>query len=121
MHKILIVEDDNILSQALDTALTDAGYKTMVAFDGEDTLIKVRTFKPDLVLLDLLMPKKSGEDTLEELKKDAETKDIPVLVTTVKSDQDSISRCIALGAKGYFIKAHYTLAEILKEVKKILG
>ncbi|OGH76771.1 MAG: hypothetical protein A2469_02310 [Candidatus Magasanikbacteria bacterium RIFOXYC2_FULL_40_16] len=121
MSKILIVEDDNILSKAIETALKEGKFKTMTAMDGEEALIKAREFKPDLILLDLIMPKKSGEEVLEELKKDEELKYIPVLVTTVKSEDASISRCVELGARGYFIKAQYTLDEILEQVKKVLA
>jgi len=121
MQKILIVEDDNILSKAVNTALMGEGYKTLIAVDGEDALIKVREFKPDLILLDLFMPKKSGEEVLAELKNDEETKHIPVLITTVKSEEDSISRCVALGARGYFLKAHYTLEKIIEEIRSVLA
>ncbi|EKD43145.1 MAG: PAS/PAC sensor hybrid histidine kinase [uncultured bacterium] len=121
MKKILIVEDDNILAKAFTIALKDAGFDTMVAIDGEEALEKVRNFKPDLILLDLIIPIKSGEDVLAEIKRDDELKNIPVLVSTVKSDTDSIGRCAALGMRGYFIKAHYTLDDIIKEVKKVLG
>lgn len=121
MSKILIAEDDNILSKAINTAISAEGFETMVAMDGEDTLVKVKQFMPDLILLDLLMPKKSGEDVLTEIRKDTDLKDIPVLVSTVKSDPDAIARCTKLGIQGYFIKAHYTLDEIIKEVRKVLG
>lgn len=121
MQKILIVEDDNILSKAINTALQTEGYKTMTAMDGVEALEKVTKFKPDLILLDLLMPKKSGEEVLADLKRDSDTKDIPVLIATVKSETESIGRCIELGARGYFIKAHYTLAEIVEQVKKVLA
>lgn len=120
MQKILIVEDDNILSKAINTALTQAGYKTLVAVDGKDALIKVKEFRPHLILLDLILPKKSGEDVLAEIKSNSDTKKIPVLVATVKSELASISRCVGLGARGYFIKSHYTLDEIVAEVKKAL-
>jgi len=121
MQKVLVVEDDNILARAFDIALTGVGYEISVAIDGEDALRKIRQFKPDLILLDLIIPKKSGEEVLAEIKKDIKYSDIPVLVSTVKSDPGSISRCIALGARGYFIKAHYTLEDISKEIKKVLA
>ena len=76
--------------------------------------------KPDLVLLDLLMPKKTGEEVLAEMKKIDAVKDIPVLVLTVKIDEESISRCIELGVRGYFIKSHYTLEEITKKIESTL-
>ena len=120
MKKILIVEDDNILSKAINMVLTQKGYKTLIAADGEAALIKVKEFAPDLILLDLMLPKKSGEDVLAEIMKDEKTKNIPVLVATVKSGNESISRCVELGARGYFIKAHYTLDEIADKIKQVL-
>ena len=120
MKKVLIVEDDNILSRAINTALTGEGYETLIAIDGEDALVKVKEFEPDLILLDLILPKKSGEEVLAEIMKDEKTKHIPVLVATVKSENESISRCVELGARGYFIKAHYTLDEIADKIKQTL-
>lgn len=119
MRKILVVEDDNILAKAFYIALSTEGYDVQVAIDGEDALKKLKHFKPDLILLDLIIPKISGEEVLVQIKKDPTLKDIPVLVSTVKSDPGSISHCIELGARGYFIKANYTLDDISKEVKKI--
>ncbi len=121
MSKILIVEDDNILSKAVHTVLEAEGYEVQLATDGEEAFKKAKKFKPDLILLDLLMPKKPGEAVLAEIRKEESIKDTPILVSTVKSDQDSIARCTALGIDGYFIKAHYTLDDILKEVKRVLN
>ena len=120
MNKILIVEDDYILSKAIDSALTDAGFETVLAMDGEEALEKVKKEQVDLVLLDLLLPKKLGEDVLAEIRKDEELKDLPIFITTVKSDMDSISRCTSLGILGYFIKSDYTLKEIVDKVRAAL-
>jgi two-component system phosphate regulon response regulator PhoB len=120
MSRILIVEDDNILSKAINTALQAEQFETSVAVDGEDALVKANEFNPDLILLDLILPKKSGEEVLAELKKDEQTKRIPVFITTVKSEQDSIAHCLELGAQGYFIKAHYSLEEIVQKVREAL-
>jgi DNA-binding response OmpR family regulator len=120
MKKILIVEDDNILSMAITTALAKKGYETLIAIDGDDALAKVKNFEPDLILLDLILPKKSGEEVLAEIMKNEKTKNIPVLVATVKSENETISRCVELGARGYFIKAHYTLDEIADKIKQVL-
>jgi DNA-binding response OmpR family regulator len=120
MKKILIVEDDNILSMAITTALAKKGYETLIAIDGDDALAKVKNFEPDLILLDLILPKKSGEEVLAEIMKNEKTKNIPVLVATVQSENETISRCVELGARGYFIKAHYTLDEIADKIKQVL-
>ena len=121
MSSILIVEDDNILAHAIEVALRAGKLKTDRAADGVEALEKMRADKPDLVLLDLLMPRKSGEEVLEAMKNDDDLKDIPVLITTVKDDQETISRCAVLGVRGYFVKAHYTLDEIIAKVKEVLA
>ena len=121
MSSILIVEDDNILAHAIEVALRAGKLKTDRAADGVEALEKMRADKPDLVLLDLLMPRKPGEEVLEAMKNDDELKDIPVLITTVKDEQDTISRCVVLGIRGYFVKAHYTLDEIVAKVKEVLA
>lgn len=120
MKKILIVEDDNILAKAFSIALKDEKFDVVVASNGQEALEKAHAFRPDLILLDLIIPIKSGEEVLAEIKRNDELKHIPVLVSTVKSDSDSISRCAVLGMRGYFIKAHYTLDDVVKEVKKVL-
>jgi len=121
MSKILIVEDDFILAKAINDALTAAGFETGMSADGEDGLAKMKREKFDLVLLDLLLPKKSGEQVLAEMKKDENLKFLPVLVSTVKADPQTISRCAALGIRGYFIKSDYSLEEILNKVKEALA
>ena len=118
--KILIIEDDNILQQAIITAITDAGFESVSASDGDEGLAKATSEKPDLILLDLLMPKKNGWNVLTELKKNKTTEDIPVLVLTVVGDDKSVADCIEIGAAGYFIKSDYTLDEIVGKVKEVL-
>ena len=73
-----------------------------------------------MILLDLFLPEKSGEMILEEIRNDEETKNIPVLVATVKADKEAREHCEKLGIDGYFIKSHHTLAEIAEAAKKIL-
>ncbi|MDD2758604.1 MAG: response regulator [Patescibacteria group bacterium] len=121
-NKILVVEDDNILAKAIFEALRRAnGFKVELAVDGEEALKKMKANVPDLILLDLVLPKRTGEDVLAAMKQDEKIKDIPVLVMTVKQDKASISRCISLGARGYLIKSHYTLEEIVNKAKNILS
>ena len=118
--KILVVEDDKILQEVIKKSLTEAKFEVVVADDGEDGLKKVILEKPDLILLDLLMPKKSGWLVLKELKGNKETKDIPVLVLTVHTSSTSIAECTSLGAKGYFIKSEYTLDEIIEKINSLI-
>ena len=118
--KILVVEDDKILQEVIKKSLTEAKFNVVTADDGEDGLKKVNLEKPDLILLDLLMPKKTGWTVLKELKEDENTKDIPVLVLTVHTTNTSIAECTSLGAKGYLIKSEYTLDEIIEKINKII-
>lgn len=80
----------------------------------------LRKEKPDLAILDLIMPKKSGEEVLEEMKKDAALRDIPVLVLIVKQEESSMRKCLELGVDGYLIKSDYSLKEIEKNIRKVL-
>jgi len=76
--------------------------------------------KPDLILLDLILPKKDGFEVLKELKKDESTKEIPVIVLTNLEDIESVEKAIELGANTYLVKAQYTLNEVIQKVKKAL-
>jgi DNA-binding response OmpR family regulator len=120
MPKILIIEDDNILSKAIRIKFVQLGFSTLIAIDGKDALIKVKLFHPDAILLDLLLPKKSGEDVLAELKKNSQTKIIPVFVCSVKSDPVSMKICKDLGIAGYFVKSSYTLERIANKIQNYL-
>jgi len=118
--KVLVIEDDNILQKAVKESLEDAGFEVGQAFDGQKGLSMVRSEKPDLIILDLILPKKDGWSVLKEIKKDEEIKDIPVLIFTVYEKEDSIAECVELGVKGYFFKSSYSLEEIIKRVKEII-
>jgi len=120
MKKILVIEDDNILQRAMATSLEDSKFEVISALDGKEGIKKANEEAPDLILLDLLMPKKDGWEVLAELKKNNKTKNIPVLVLTVYEGEDSIAKCIKLGAKGYFIKSKYSLDEIVDKVKELV-
>jgi len=120
MSKILIVEDDTILLKALNEALKN-GDQILSEVDGNKAFQRVKEERPDLVLLDLFLPGKPGEVILAEIRGDAEIKDTPVLVATVKADEESRLRCNQLGVDGYFIKAHHSIDNIVEEAKKILG
>lgn len=120
MKKILVIEDDNILQSAIATALKQTGFDVIQSFDGKDGLEKAKKDSIDLILLDLLMPKKDGWEVLKILKSDKKAKKIPVFVLTVYEGEDSIARCTSLGAKGYFIKSKYSLDEIIDKIKEEL-
>ena len=119
--KILVVEDEEILLTALREELNQSGYETEGAVDGEDGLAKVKSFKPDLVLLDLVMPKMDGMQVLKKLKENDSTKNLSVVILTNLSDYERISEALSLGAKDYLVKANYSLNDLLEKVKTVLS
>ncbi len=90
------------------------------ALDGEEGLRKVKEKKPDLILLDLILPKVHGFDVLKQLKEDPETKDIPIIVLTNLEGTGDIEKALELGATTYLVKASYTLEEVIEKIKKAL-
>ncbi|MBI5655147.1 response regulator [Candidatus Uhrbacteria bacterium] len=120
-HKILIVEDDGFLASIYAQKLELAGYEVAFATNGEDGLKLVAKDRPDLVLLDLLMPQMDGFEVLEKLKGDPATKDIKVLVLTNLGQKEDVDRCLKLGAVGYIIKAHSLPEETVRRIQEILG
>jgi len=119
--KILVIEDDKILQKAVKEALDGAGLEVIIANDGEDGFKKVKSIKPDLVLLDLILPKMSGEEVLKKICESKTLKKIPVIVFSVKSDEANIRNCIDnLGARDYLVKSEYSLEDVVKKVKEHL-
>ena len=119
--KITLIEDDKILSKVLHAELTDAGFEVSQAFDGEAGLGLVRSKRPDLVLLDLILPKKHGFEVLEELKKSPETKAIPVIILTLLGEDEDIKKGLRLGANDYLVKSNHAIAEIVEKVKNFFA
>lgn len=120
-QKIVLVEDDEILSKVLYSELTDAGFEVAQAFDGEAGLELVRSKRPDLVLLDLVLPKKHGFEVLEELKKTPETKAIPVIILTLLGEDEDIKKGLRLGANDYLVKSSHAIAEITEKIKNFFA
>lgn len=118
--KILIVEDEHALGAVLQQRLNDEGYETMWEVDGELGLQRMRESKPDLVLLDIVMPKKDGYEVLEEKANDSSIKDIPVIIISNSGQPVEIKHIIELGAKDYIIKANFSPDEVLHKVHKYL-
>lgn len=121
MKHILIVEDDSFLLNIYKTKFEFEGFKVSTAENGEMGLTESKKKKPDLVLLDVLMPKMDGFTFLEEQKKDKAIKDIPVILLTNLGQKDDVQRGLELGAKDYIIKAHFKPSEVVEKVKKVLG
>lgn len=118
--KILIIEDDRFLRELIVKKLVNEGYDTLEAIDGEQGLQKIKEEKPDLVLLDLILPGIDGFEVLAQKKDDASISGIPVVILSNLGQKEDIERGLNLGAIDYLIKAHFTPAEIIEKVRNIL-
>jgi len=117
---ILIVEDDKILRELISRKLQKEDYNISAAIDGEEGLKKVKEEKPDIVLLDLILPGIDGFEVLERIKQDPEINKIPVVILSNLGQKEEIEKGLKLGATDYLIKAHFTLSEIVAKVRTIL-
>ena len=120
MEKIVFIEDERTLQKMLGEALVAAGFSVASANDGETGLALVLQEMPDLVLLDLILPKMDGFSVLQTLKGDEKTKDIPVMVLTNLEAAEDVEKVITLGATTYLVKANYDLPDIVAKVKEVL-
>jgi len=119
--KILIIEDETAIADAMKMGLSEAGYEAHVSYDGEDGFNKATEIVPDLILLDLVLPKKEGMQVLKELRQQEKTDKIPVLILSQLSDTDKISQGVSLGVVGYLVKVDYSLSEVVDKIKEVLG
>ncbi len=118
---IYLVEDDSFISGMYQTKLKNMGYTVELAADGEVAWARLQQDPlPDLVLLDVVLPKKDGFEILEELRANERTKDLPVILLTNLGQKPDVERGVKLGADDYIIKAHYTPSEVMEKVEKIL-
>jgi CheY-like chemotaxis protein len=101
--------------------LKEAGFEVALALNGEDGLRMAKEYLPDLILLDLILPKIDGFEVLEKLKEKEITKDIPVIVLTNLENPADIEKAIRLGAKGYLVKANYSLEEVINKIKQAIS
>jgi len=120
MKRILFIEDESALQKTFGDILKDEGYEIISALDGEIGLKLAKTKKPDLILLDLILPKIHGFDVLKQLKDDPETKEIPIIVLTNLEGIGDVDKAIELGATTYLVKAQYSLEEVIEKIKKTL-
>lgn len=118
--KILIIEDELALIKNLVLALSE-DFEVFSTTTADEGLRKAKKEKPDLILLDIMLPDGSGIDVLRELKKDETTNDIKVIVLTNLSDGEMVSQILAAGGKEYLVKADWSIADVVKKVKKALG
>jgi len=117
---ILLGEDDRFLRRAMQVALSKRGFNMLLAVDGQEVLDLLETEKPDLILLDLLMPRKTGIEVLKALRANPETAHLRVLVLSNSSKELEMQEAIALGIAGYWIKADLSLQELGDRVQALL-
>jgi DNA-binding response OmpR family regulator len=118
---ILIVEDDVFLADLYKTKFALEGFKVSVAYDGEKGLDLAKKNLPDIILLDLVLPKLSGFDILSALKADNASKNIPIILLTNLSQKPDVEKGLKLGANDYLIKAHFMPSEVVEKIKKLVA
>jgi CheY-like chemotaxis protein len=118
--RILLVEDDRFLRRAAEASLRQRGFAVTVAADGEEALAKVRAEIPDLILLDLLMPKLTGIEVLRALRAEEATKGIRVLILSNSSREQDLEAIKELGVTDYLVKANLSLQELGDRVAQLL-
>jgi len=120
MKTILLVEDDPFLIDIYKSKLKEVGFEIETAEDGEKALRKTKEKKPDLMLLDIVLPKIDGWEILKKIRSDPGLKDLKVIVLSNLGQKEEVEKGMALGATKYLIKAHFTPSEVVEEVKKLL-
>ncbi|MBI2013591.1 MAG: response regulator [Candidatus Colwellbacteria bacterium] len=119
--KVLLIEDDLFLSNILTTRMQRMGVNVLRAMDGEEAIKLGLSSKPNLILLDIIIPKISGFEVLEELKGDPTVSKAPVIVISNLGQESDIERAKKLGVQEYFIKAQVSIDDIMESVRKHLG
>ena len=119
-HKILIIEDDKFVRELIFQKLTEEKFEVVAAKDGEEGVEKTESEKPDLVLLDLILPGVDGFEVLSRIRRNPLTEKVPIVVLSNLGDKGDVDRGIKLGANDYLIKAHFTPKEIVEKVRNIL-
>jgi len=117
---ILIVEDDKFLRELINRKLSGEGFDALEAVDGEEGIKKIKEGKPDLVLLDLILPGIDGFEVLARLREDPEISSIPVIILSNLGQREEVEKGLKLGAIDYLIKAHFTPGEIIEKIKNAL-
>lgn len=121
MPKIVCAEDDKLMSDSLVQGFKDAGFEAYPALDGEEAIAKIKEVKPDVALLDIMMPKLDGIGVVWELKANAETEKIPVVMLTNLSDSETVSKILEAGVTDYLLKSEQSIDQIVAKVKEVMS
>lgn len=119
--RILLAEDDRFLRRAGEVSLKRAGYEVVTASDGEEALQVARAQPPDLLLLDLIMPRMQGFQVLTELKRDPATAGIPVIILSNLGQEYDVQRAMEAGARAYLVKANLSMPDLVRHVAEALA
>lgn len=119
--KILFVDDDNFLRKVYEAELKEKNFDVVLAQDGEEGLEKAQVEDPDLIILDMIMPKKSGFEVLTELQHNPKTKNIPVIILSNLGQEDDKKKGVDLGAVDYLIKDNITLGILVEKINQYLN
>jgi DNA-binding response OmpR family regulator len=120
MARVLIVEDDVYLVKAYEAKLDQAGFEVKIVTDGEQAFDALSSYKPDLVVLDLVMPRKDGYAFLREVKEHPEFKDIPILVASNLGQKSDIAKVKDLGVIDYVVKSDMSLDDLVAKIRAAL-
>lgn len=120
-HKILLVEDDRFLRELMSQKLIKMGYDLIAAIDGEEGVEKAKSEKPEIILLDIMLPGIDGFGVLTQVKADPGTADIPVIMLSNLGQREDIDRALKIGATDFLVKAHFTPQEIIDKIEQYLN
>ena len=120
MKKILLVEDDKYLVDIYVTELKKAGFIVEVALNGKEALNKINEVKPDLLILDIIMPEVDGWQVLRKIREKTEFKNLKIIVLSNLSQKEDIEKAFKFGATKYFVKTHFTPSKVVEEIKQLL-
>lgn len=117
---VLLVEDNDFIRNMYQLKLSKSGLEVVEAGDGVQALEKIKAQKPDVILLDLMMPNMGGLDVLKQLKSDGMLPDLPVVVLTNVMDQQSVDDAKKLGARDYIVKTDLTPTQVVEKIQPLL-
>jgi DNA-binding response OmpR family regulator len=121
MKKVLLIEDDPFLSSLLKNRFAKEGLEVMHARDGQEALDALQTFKPDIILLDIILPKKSGFEVMEGIRQDPQLQNAPIIIISNLGQPEDVQKGQELGAVEYFIKAKTSIDDLVGNVVSFLG
>ncbi len=119
-RKILLVEDDSMIVEMYKLRFEEEGFEVTVTDKGSEAIKLAESLKPDIILLDIILPEVDGFNILQTLKSDANTKDLPILLLTNLAQESDKERAMAMGANDYFVKSQHTPSDVLQKVMELI-